>query len=304
MGEQMPALSSFAVVLNDSAGPDGAPSNIASEIRTLFGAAGRDVEIVTPRPGENVTEVARDLATRASVVVAAGGDGTVRSVVAGMIESPAALGVLPLGTLNHFAKDLGIPLPLPDAVTVLAEGHMTRVDVGEANGQVFVNNSSIGVYPSVVEAREALRRQGHAKWKAMAIATLRVLTRHPEVTVRMEIDGHVRTRRTPFIFVGNNEYAIEGLRLGGRQTLDGGRLFVYLSPHVRTRELPLLAVKALAGRATESGAFEIVAATDLRIETFSRRGVKVAFDGEVVTIRPPLHYRISPRALRVIVPLR
>jgi diacylglycerol kinase family enzyme len=298
----MPVALPIAVVLNDSAGTVGVPSEIANGIRTLLGAAGRDVDIVSPRAGDNVTEIARDLATRASIVVAAGGDGTVRSVAAGVLDSPAALGVLPLGTLNHFAKDLGIPLQLPEAVTVLAEGHVGRVDVGRVNGHVFVNNSSIGVYPSVVEAREALRRQGHGKWMAMAIATVRVLRRHSEVTVRIDVDGRVRTRRTPFIFVGNNEYAIEGIRLGGRERLDGGRLFVYLSPHVRTRELPLLAVKALAGRAAGSGAFEIVAGADVRIETFTRRGVKVAFDGEVATIGSPLHYRIAPRALRVVVP--
>jgi len=302
MGGQMRDASPIAVVLNDSAGTLGEHSEIASEIRTLFGAAGRDVDIVAPRAGDDVTQVARDLATRASIVVAGGGDGTVRSVVAGILDSPAALGVLPLGTLNHFAKDLQIPLGLREAVTVLAEGHVGRVDVGRVNGHVFVNNSSIGVYPSVVEEREALRRQGHGKWQAMAFATLRVLRRHPEVTVRIEADGHTRVRRTPFIFIGNNKYAVEGIRLGGRDRLDAGQLFMYLSPHVRTRELPLLVVKALAGRATQSGAFEIAAATDLRIETFRPRGIKVAFDGEIATIRSPLHYQIAPRALRVVVP--
>jgi len=298
----MPETSRIAVVLNGAAGTVVGRSEVATEIRALLGAAGREVEVVSPASGDDVIRTARELAARASIVVAAGGDGTVRSVVAGILDSAAALGVLPLGTLNHFAKDLRIPVRLRDAAAVLAEGHVRRVDVGRVNGEVFVNNSSIGVYPSVVEGREALRRQGHNKWKALAMASLQVLSRHPEVTVRIDVGGHPRVRRTPFLFVGNNQYAVEGIGLGGRERLDAGRLFVYLSPHVRTRELPLLALKALAGRATRSGAFEIVSATDLRIETVSRRGVKVAFDGEIASIRSPLHYQIAPGALRVVVP--
>ena len=114
---------------------------------------------------------ARTASARASIVVAAGGDGTISSVAAAVIDSPAALGVLPLGTLNHFAKDLHIPLDLAGAIAVVAAGHVGHVDVGQVNERVFVNNSSIGIYPSIVEEREALRRRGHRKWPAMALAT-------------------------------------------------------------------------------------------------------------------------------------
>src|SRR6476659_8420527 len=122
----MSETSRIAVVLNGAAGTVVGRSDIATEVRALLSAAGREVEIVSPRPGDDVTQTARDLAARASIVVAAGGDGTVRSVVAGILDSPAALGVLPLGTLNHFAKDLRIPVRLREAVAVLADGHVGR----------------------------------------------------------------------------------------------------------------------------------------------------------------------------------
>jgi diacylglycerol kinase family enzyme len=301
----MAGLPSIVVILNAAAGTVAGQSQVVDEVRTLFGEAGLDAEVRQVPPGQDVTAVAREASARAAVVVAAGGDGTVRSVVVGIEGSAASLGVLPLGTLNHFAKDLRIPPALRDAVAVVADRYTEPVDVGEVNGHLFVNNSSIGVYPSVVEEREALRRQGHRKWAAMAMATWRVLRRHSGVTVRVDADGvPARTCRTPFIFVGNNEYALEGLALGGRARLDGGRLFAYLAPRSRTRDLPWLVVKALIGRAVQSGAFEIVAASELRIDIVTAKRIRVACDGEVVTLSRPLHYRIRPRALRVVVPRR
>jgi diacylglycerol kinase family enzyme len=296
----MPPPASIVVIVNARAGT--ATEWIDTELADLFHAAGRDAEIISLRHGESPTDAARRASARASVVVAGGGDGTVSGVVAGILDSPAALGVLPLGTLNHFARDLGIPFDLRRAVAVVAAGHIGHVDVGRVNEHVFVNNSSIGIYPSIVEAREELRRRGHGKWPAMAIATLRVLRRHRGVTVSIMVDGQRRTWRTPFVFVGNNEYAIDGIRLGARTRLDEGRLFVYLAPRLHARQLPLLFAKALFGRARQPGGFEIVPATELWINLSRTRRKRVALDGEVTTMRTPLHYRAYPRALRVVLP--
>ena len=297
-----PAPASIAVIVNVKAGTATRQPRIDAVLADLFRAAGRDAEIVALQEGQNPTEAARDASARASIVVAGGGDGTVSSVVAGIFQSPAALGVLPLGTLNHFAKDLHIPFDLQEAVAVVAAGHIGYVDVGQLHDRVFVNNSSIGIYPSIVEAREELRSQGCGKWPAMAIATLRVLRRHRGVTVSIDVDGQRRHWRTPFVFVGNNEYAIDGIGLGARERLDEGRLFVYLAPRVRARDLPLLLAKALLGRARQSGDFEIVPATELWIDTPRARRVRVAFDGEVMKMSTPLHYRICPKALPVVLP--
>ena len=298
----MPPRASIAVIVNSAAGTAMGQPRIETELADLFRAAACDAEIIALHEGQSPTDAARKASARASIVVAAGGDGTVSSVAAGIFESPAALGVLPLGTLNHFAKDLHIPLDLRKAVAVVAAGHIGHVDVGQVNDRVFVNNSSIGIYPSIVEAREELRSQGHRKWLAMAVATLHVLRRYRGVTVSIDVNGQRRTWRTPFVFVGNNEYAIDGIRLGSRARLDEGKLFVYLAPRVRAHHLPLLLAKALLGRARQSGDFEIVPAAELWIDASRARRLGVAFDGEVRRMSTPLHYRTCPNALPVVLP--
>lgn len=296
--------SSIAVILNSRAGATTGRPAIAAEVADLFRAAGCEAEILAL--GHNPTGAARHASARASIVVAGGGDGTVSSVAAGIFESPAALGILPLGTRNHFAKDLGIPVDLRKAVAVIAAGHIAHVDVGQVNDRIFLNNSSIGVYPSIVDAREELRRQGRRNWVATAIATVRVLRRYRGMTVRIDVDGQRRVWRTPFVFVGNNEYAIDGIRIGGRARLDQGRVYVYLAPRVRAHELPLLFAKALIGRARQSDGFEIVPATELWIDPAGSRSqrMRVALDGEVSRMRTPLHYRTHPKALPVVLPER
>ena len=296
------ALSSIEVILNPAAGTVQTRQHVDAELRDLFRAAGREVEIVTLRPGEDADRAARNASARAAIVVAGGGDGTVSSVAAGIIDSTAALGVLPLGTLNHFAKAVRIPLGLPEAVAVIAAGHTRQLDVGRVNDRVFVNNSSVGVYPDLVEERETLRRRGHRKWPAMAIATLRVLRRYRDMSVVIDVEGRARSWRTPFVFVGNNEYSLDGLRIGARTRLDEGKVYVYVAPRARLRDLPLLLVQALAGRAARSGAFEILAATEAQIQTSRGGGILVSIDGEVARMRTPLCYRSCPGALKVVLP--
>jgi diacylglycerol kinase family enzyme len=278
-------------------GADELRARIAERFRT----AGSEARIVDLQQGQDFTEVARAAGARTSIVVAAGGDGTVSRVAAGLVGTPAALGVLPLGTLNHFAKDLGIPLDLEKAVATIAAPRIGRIDVGRVNDRVFVNNSSIGIYPSIVDAREELRRLGHRKWPAFALATFRVLRSHRGVVVRIDADGRQSLWRTPFVFVGNNEYELDGIHLGGRARLDGGRLFTYLAPRLRTRELPMLLARALLG-VSRSGAFEIVSAPELWIDMPHVRHVRVALDGEIATMTTPLHYRTWPGALKVLLP--
>jgi diacylglycerol kinase family enzyme len=298
----MPPPGPIAVILNAGAGTAMGRPNIAAELVDLFRAAGRDASVSVLHPGQDHNAVIKQASATAPIVVAAGGDGTVCSVASAVLGSPAALGILPLGTLNHFARDLRIPFDLHQAIAVVAAGRIGHVDVGMANDRIFVNNSSIGIYPSIVDVREALRKQGHRKWPAMAIATLRVLRRYRGVRVSLDIDGRRRTWRTPFVFVGNNAYAIDGIGLGARARLDEGRLFVYVTPRLRARDLPLLFAKALIGRARESGEFEIVPACEVWIDRSRLRRVHVAFDGEVTTMHTPLHFRSHPKALRVVLP--
>lgn len=215
--------------------------------------------------------------------------------------SEIPLGVLPLGTLNHFAKDLGLPIDLEQAVTTIAIRRTVKVDVGEVNGRTFLNNSSMGIYPDVVMEREALRRRGHSKWTAFLVASATILRNYRGLVVKITAENSVEIARTPFLLVGNNEYQTDGIHLGARSRLNGGRLSAYLAPRVHARELPKLLALALVGRARKSHVFESFVARELRVETPESRSLRVALDGEVVLMTAPLQYRLRPLALRVIV---
>jgi diacylglycerol kinase family enzyme len=226
---------------------------------------------------------------------------SVASVLAG---SPTPLGILPLGTLNHFAKDAGIPQDLDKAVATVVAGHVAEVDVAEVNGVTFINNASIGIYPDIVVEREQLRRQGYRKWTAFALATATILRRYRGLVVRLTADDATERARTTFLFVGNNEYQVDGLNLGARARLDGGQLFAYFAPRVHTRDLPKLLALALAGRAKQEHGLESLSASDLHVDTPRRRRLRVALDGEVRVMTRPLHFHTRPRSLRVIMPER
>jgi len=253
--------------------------------------------------GEDITSLARQAVLRGErTVVAAGGDGTVRAVAAALADSDAIMAVLPVGTLNHFAKELGIPLELGAAIEIAHTGAIRAIDVGEVNGRIFVNNSSLGLYPAIVFAREYRRRHGWSKWPAMAWASLSVPRRFPALSVSLETGGDGVSVVTPFLFVGNNEYMVEGFRFGRRRALDGGRIWVFVAPPRSSRWKALrLTLRALFKRDRQGRDFNLFQTSDLRVET-AREQVRVALDGEIVRIAPPLKYRSRPLALRVRVP--
>jgi diacylglycerol kinase family enzyme len=176
------------------------------------------------------------------------------------------------------------------------------VDVGEVNGKIFLNNSSIGLYPTIVRHRdEQQERLGRSKWHALFWATFRVLLHHHSVMVRLRVGEEERLVRTPILFVGNNEYDMEGFEIGRRARLDAGELWVYLTKRPGFWALVRLALHALFGHLHENRDFEEFRVREATIET-RRPRLHVATDGEVGTLDSPLRYRIRPRALRVWTP--
>jgi diacylglycerol kinase family enzyme len=234
------------------------------------------------------------------VIVAAGGDGTVSAVAGVAVRSGATLGVLPLGTLNHFARDAGIPLDVAEAASVIRNGVTRTVDAGELNGRIFVNNVSFGIYPRLVWERRAEQRRGYGKWTAFSIALAKTWWSYRTLTLQMSLDGTPLVRRSPFLFIGNGEYQAEGMDLGARQSLESGRLSAYVAPECGRVELLAMPVRALAGRLSPVR-FEAFTAREITIAP-SRSRIAAALDGEIVVARPPLRCRIRPRALRVLIP--
>ncbi len=264
-------------------------------------AAGGPVSVV--EDGEQIrAAVEQALALGCEAVVAGGGDGTLNAVASLLVGRPVAFGVLPLGTLNHFAKDLGIPLEVDPALAAIAAGHTVEIDVGEVGGRYFLNNSSLGLYVDIVRHREKQQqRLGRGKWPAFAWAAWGALRRWPVLTVALTVDGRACVLRTPFVFVGNNVYRMEGFHVGERDGLCDGVLSVYVAGRAGRWPLFVLGLRALVGRLRQAKDFRAFAATELRIET-TRPEARIATDGEVCRLPTPLHYRIHPRALRVIVP--
>ena len=292
----------IAVVLNAVAGVrDQAEREDA--VGVAFAQCGLQPEFHVAARGTNIAELtAVVVASGATIVVAGGGDGTMNGVAAALVDTPCAMGVLPLGTLNHFAKDLGIPLDIDGAAGTIARGVERRIDVGEVNGEVFVNNSSLGLYPMMVRGREQIQRLGRGKWTALFWSALAVLRRYPTLTISLRTPERGEFhRRTPLVFIGNNHYEMNGFRVGSRAALDRGSLAVYLAHADGRGHFLWLGIRGAFGLLRHGVDFDMISTDCVEIACM-RRAIQVATDGEVASLAPPLRYRIRPGALRVIVP--
>lgn len=294
------------VIVNKGGGTvKGADANdMADRLMDQFGRNRVDASIIlaTGDDLQREVETARADAERGRLdtVVVGGGDGSI-SAAAGVLAGGAVpLGILPLGTLNHFAKDLKLPLDLEGAVGVIASGAIRSVDVAEVNGRVFVNNSSIGLYADMVADRERQQDDaGRSKWPALAIAGWRALRRFPLRRVSICVEGWTQPCKTPFVFVGNNAYDLSLFNPGGREALDRGELCLYVLNHRSPWGLLSLGVRAAVGRLDQERDFERLAVPEVEIRSGADH-LRVSVDGEVVKLRPPLHYRTRPKALRVL----
>jgi diacylglycerol kinase family enzyme len=222
--------------------------------------------------------------------------------VAGLLaDTGVPLGVLPFGTLNHFAKYLGIPVDLESAIDVIAAASPHAIDIAEVNGQPFVNNSSIGIYPYMVLNRERRRRMhGLSKWRAMLFAVLRTLRYFPLHRVLISAEGWTEPCRTPCVFIGNNRYSFVAPSLGARERLDGGHLCLSVAQQQSRLALLWLACRSAIGLLDEARDLRSLEVGSAQI-TSRRSRLLVAMDGEVAILRPPLQYRIRPKALHVFV---
>ena len=291
----------IAVVLNASSG-GGAAEKAAEQLKEIFAAAGKEARITLASGGREIaTAMRRAVEGGCETLVAGGGDGTINSGASVAVERGITLGVLPLGTLNHFAKDLGIPPDLEEAAKVVLADVVCKVDVGEINGRIFLNNSSLGVYPAIVRLREKYQATLRGKWLAALWASLTVLRRSPFMAVRIVAEGETIVRRTPLVLVGNNEYKMSGIQAASRESLAQGRLALYVLNAERRPGLLRLGWEVFFKGAEHVKEVDLITVEEATIET-RRRRLQVATDGEVFTLESPLNYRIRPGALRVHVP--
>lgn len=289
-------MSHYVVVHNTGAGSGTGLEAIQQAL--LAGGLSRVTYIaIGPRFASQVRQA---VASGGQVLVAAGGDGTVNAVANLAVELKLPLAVLPVGTLNHFAVDLGVGQSLAAAVATLAAGERRQIDVARMNQRIFVNNSSIGLYPALVRQRERLQPY-LTKWPAMAVAFVLVLGRIKRHGIEAEIDGQPTRIRASFVFVGNNRYQIEHGELTKRAGLDEGLLSLYILKTAKLHRLLRVAWRGVRGQLADERAFTILQAKNVKLR-FRYRRVSVAMDGEVAHEKPLVKYQILPKALTVIAP--
>lgn len=229
------------------------------------------------------------------IIAAYGGDGT-QSAVAGILSgTDAVMAPLSGGTLNHFTKDLGINQDLDTALADLAKAKHRAVDIFTVNDRHVINNSSVGLYPSTLRMRDEMTEQSISKWPAAIIASFRAFWRYRTYIVTINDE----TFRTPFVFIGNNDYRLEKQLIGDRTRLDQGTMSVYAITASGRRSLLRVFLRALFRQLASTDEVKIWKTKQLTIETKKLR-VRISRDGEHEVIQTPLNYKVVPGALRIV----
>jgi diacylglycerol kinase family enzyme len=218
-----------------------------------------------------------------------------------LVHSDAALGVLPIGTYNHFARDLGIPLDWRSALQVALTGECRQIDTGRVNERFFINNVSLGLYPELVALREE-RGRDYPRWKARLYAAYTTFRKYPHVTLTVESDARHEAIRTHVFTVSNNSYELEQVGIEApRSRMTEGRLSVYWLPHTPRVQLMRMVARYLAGRVRTIPGFRSFRTLRMRVQS-SRSHLKVGIDGEVFSLPVPLVITTVPQSLLVRVP--
>jgi diacylglycerol kinase family enzyme len=293
----------LVVNLASGAGEGARVAEIASE---LCRAAGRKLVLHAPdRPSAlgRMAESARTAASRqGGVVVAAGGDGTVRTVARLLAGSEIPMAVVPVGTFNFFARNHAISEDPEAALRVAMEGTPQSVTLGEVNGEIFLINASFGLYAKAIRDREtSTDRFGRNRLVAILSTVATLLAGRRPLRLEIEVDGQAQEVRTPTVFVGNNALQLRHLSLNVAQCMKQARLAIVVMRPVGTWEMFRLTVRGLLRRLEEEESLRTFCADTLVVRN-RRLPMAVALDGELLRIKPPLHFRSWPGAINLMVP--
>lgn len=285
----------ITVIVNTSGGTASALGDkLETTVREAFAGSAIDLHLIE---GKDIAATVKRVAGR-RVVAIGGGDGTQGSAAAAFAHSETAQAVLPLGTRNHLAKQLGMPADLAEAAKVAQNGKIETIDLAKGGERVFVNNASIGLYTRLVRERD--KRWG-PKWLGTIPAAWIVLRTLRAKALHLTIDGKAERVVTPLLFIGNNRYSLDAGSVGERVSLSDGVLSLFVVARLGPLALIGFAFRALIGRA--DGERDFCALADANEVVIEGRGaIDVAFDGEVERMALPLTFTIMPGALRVVVP--
>ena len=292
------------VLVNRAGGAAAAAGDaLADSITAAFADAGAtaDVQLVA---ADKIAGAVRKAAATAKRLVVGGGDGTMGCVAQALAERPdIELALLPLGTLNHLARDLGIPSVLEEAAALAATGTTVPVDVAVVNGHRFVNNASVGLYPFMVRRRDdARQRTGLPKWLATLPAAWAALSRLPHHRLRIDMGEGAKPLITSLLFIGNNLYALETGSVGTRASLADGLLSIFAVAHRNRLGLVWFALRALFGRADRRADFVAIGESATLTVHSTGQSIEIALDGEVRRLKSPLKFEVDLGALKIVAP--
>jgi YegS/Rv2252/BmrU family lipid kinase len=237
-----------------------------------------------------------------ATIIAAGGDGTVNMLANHLAGTNVRLAVIPAGTFNHFAKHIGIGTDIVAAFTNVINGETITIDTAEVNGRTFVNFSCVGFYTELIKKRIFYQKKLWKKWPAFVISLFEGLVNHASLNLTIRKNDAEVDVRTPLIFVGNNIFDFGGLDvLSGRQAFTSGKLHISVAKDMGRWGIFILSVRAFFSDIKNRLGFTTVALDEIEINS-PRSYMWVSLDGEVAKIKTPLHYKICPQSLRVIVP--
>lgn len=268
-----------------------------SELRTRAYDSG--LRVVDVGPDVDVGEIVRtSIGAGLRSIVVAGGDGSIHHVVQALVGTEGVLGILPIGTVNHLARDLELPFDWRAAFDVALEGEVRQIDVGRANGIYFLNSVMVGLYPTLTEYRERFRST-HSKWRAYARSARLALRRFHHVTLVLEHDDRMETIRTQMFAVSVNSYDLTQAGIAApKTTFEDGRLTIYTLSVPNRMALVRAAAKFFRGRVGEVEGFRGIRTRQLRIDT-PNPTLRVSIDGELVDATTPLQIAAVPAGLLV-----
>lgn len=303
-GSELSVEAPLFVVFNPRSGA-AEESALHQTLQRVLSGAGRRYEVLTVPSAAQLPAVARRAATRASrdagAVVVAGGDGTINCVAQAALALGTPLGIIPRGTFNYSSRAHGIPLEAEDAARVLLAPCVRPVQVGAVNDRIFLVNASVGLYPRLQEEREHYkRRYGRKRWVAAWAAFKTLLRDHPELTLELERDGQRELLRASTLLVGNNPLQLARLGLSEAQAVQDGQLAALIGEPLRVRARMKVALLAALGRLGSAQQVRTFAFARMTVRTHGRRpgrALKVAVDGEICRITPPLVWSVAPRPL-------
>lgn len=268
-----------------------------SSLRTM--AEENGLRVVEIRPGIDIRRIVKEtLDAGLKTFLVAGGDGSVHSVAQALVGTEGVLGVVPVGSVNHLARDLQIPLDWRAAFEVALHGELRQIDVGRINGVYFLNSVMLGIYPTISAYREHFRSL-HSKWRAYLKAIRLALRQFPHVTLVVELDGRVQTVRTQMFVVAVNSYDLTATGVvSPKTTFNDGRVSIYSLSFMSRWQFIGAAAKYLRGRIGDVPGFRRVRTAQLRVDTAHRK-LRVSIDGELHDMKPPLQIAAVPASLLV-----